>query len=371
MPYSHCNQHRAFVTADHYFESYWTFLSLASVLKTSEFDYYLPPELIAQEPLEPRDASRLLVLDRRTGSRQHKAFRDLPDYLNSGDLLVVNRSRVVPARLYAKKVPGGGKVELLLLERSDANKWKALAGGKGLSVGAKIQLENGVGGEIIEELGGAQRLIAFADHINPFLKSLGHVPLPPYIHARLTDPERYQTVYARESGSSAAPTAGLHFTPNLLSLLKEKGIRVAEVTLHIGLDTFAPVNEEDPNQHKIHSEWCQISVEAAELVNKTRRSGGRIIAVGTTSVRVLETAARLAVGAKTVMPFEGRTELFILPGFEFKVVGALLTNFHLPRSTLLMLVSAFSRRDLILDTYRAAIAKAYRFYSFGDAMLIL
>ena len=340
-------------------------------MKTSDFDYDLPSELIAQEPIEPRDASRLLVLDRKNGSRRHLVFRDLPDYLKAGDLLVVNRSRVVPARLFARKVPGGGKVELLLLERMDRNVWKVLVGGKGMQVGAQVQLENGVGGEIIADPGGPQRVIAFERNIEPDLQSFGHVPLPPYIHTTLADPERYQTVYARESGSSAAPTAGLHFTPSLLSLLKKEGIGIAEVTLHIGLDTFAPVNEEDPSKHKIHSEWCQISVEAAEAVNKTKRSGGRVVAVGTTSVRVLETAARLAVGSKAVMPFEGRTELFILPGFEFKVVDILLTNFHLPHSTLLMLVCAFAGRDLILESYREAITKHYRFYSFGDAMLIL
>ena len=340
-------------------------------MKTSDFDYDLPSELIAQEPIEPRDASRLLVLDRKNGSRRHLVFRDLPDYLKAGDLLVVNRSRVVPARLFAKKVPGGGKVELLLLERMDRNVWKVLVGGKGMQVGAQLQLENGVGGEIIADLGGPQRVVAFERNIESDLQSFGHVPLPPYIHTTLADPERYQTVYAQESGSSAAPTAGLHFTPSLLSLLKKEGIGIAEVTLHIGLDTFAPVNEEDPSKHKIHSEWCQISVEAAEAVNKTKRSGGRVVAVGTTSVRVLETAARLAVGSKAVMPFEGRTELFILPGFEFKVVDILLTNFHLPHSTLLMLVCAFAGRDLILESYREAITKHYRFYSFGDAMLIL
>ena len=340
-------------------------------MKTSDFDYDLPSELIAQEPIEPRDASRLLVLDRKNGSRRHLVFRDLPDYLKAGDLLVVNRSRVVPARLFARKVPGGGKVELLLLERMDRNVWKVLVGGKGMQVGAQLQLENGVGGEIIADLGGPQRVVAFERNIESDLQSFGHVPLPPYIHTTLADPERYQTVYAQESGSSAAPTAGLHFTPSLLSLLKKEGIGIAEVTLHIGLDTFAPVNEEDPSKHKIHSEWCQISVEAAEAVNKTKRSGGRVVAVGTTSVRVLETAARLAVGSKAVMPFEGRTELFILPGFEFKVVDILLTNFHLPHSTLLMLVCAFAGRDLILESYREAITKHYRFYSFGDAMLIL
>ncbi|MCL5429768.1 MAG: tRNA preQ1(34) S-adenosylmethionine ribosyltransferase-isomerase QueA [Chloroflexi bacterium] len=340
-------------------------------MKTSDFDYDLPPELIAQEPIEPRDASRLLVLDRSAGSRQHRFFGDLPNVLNTGDLLVVNRSRVVPARLFAKKIPSGGKVELLLLEKGGGNRWKTLVGGKGLHMGTKLKLENGTNGEIIEDLGGPQRMIAFDAAIDSGLKSFGRIPLPPYIHTPLADPERYQTVYARESGSAAAPTAGLHFTQRQFHLFKDKGIRVTELTLHIGLDTFAPVNEEDPHQHKIHNEWCRLSVEAAEVVNRTKRSGGRVIAVGTTSVRVLETAARLAVGGKAVMPFEGRTDLFILPGFEFRVVDALLTNFHLPRSTLLMLVSAFAGRELILETYREAMANGYRFYSFGDAMLIV
>lgn len=340
-------------------------------MKTSDFDYYLPPELIAQEPLEPRDSARLLVLDRKTGSRQHTIFHELPDLLNPGDLLVVNRSRVVPARLFAKKQPRGGKVELLLLERTGGDKWKALVRGKGLGVGAQLLLEGGASGKIVDDLGGAQRLIAFDRPLVSIIKKNGHVPLPPYIHTPLVDPERYQTVYARESGSSAAPTAGLHFTPSLLARIKERGVRISEVTLHIGLDTFAPVKEEDPADHKIHSEWGKISPAAAEVVNRTKRAGGRVVAVGTTSVRVLETAARLAVGGKSLMPFEGRTGLFILPRFEFKVVDGLLTNFHLPRSTLLMLVSAFAGRESILETYHEAIKNNFRFYSFGDAMLIV
>ncbi len=340
-------------------------------MKTSDFDYFLPPELIAQEPIEPRDASRLLVLDRSTRSKQHRVFRDLLQYLNSGDLLVVNRSRVVPARLFAKKIPGGGKVELLLLERLNNDRWISLVGGKGLTEGTKVVLESGVLGEIIQDLGGPQRMVVFDHNLDSSLQAFGQVPLPPYIHTPLADPERYQTVYARESGSSAAPTAGLHFSSGLLELLKSRGIQFAEVTLHIGLDTFAPVNEDDPEQHKIHSEWCELSEEVAGQVNSTKRNGGKVIAVGTTSVRVLETAARLAVGGNAVLPFEGRTELYILPGFDFKVVDRLITNFHLPRSTLLMLVSAFAGRDLILETYREAITQGYRFYSFGDAMLIL
>jgi S-adenosylmethionine:tRNA ribosyltransferase-isomerase len=340
-------------------------------LKTSDFEYKLPSELIAQEPIEPRDASRLLVLDRARQSWSHHTFRELPGFLESADLLVVNRSRVIPARLYAKKLPSGGKVELLLLERTSSDTWKSLVGGKGLQPGTKLELESGVKGEITQDLGSSQRLIVFDHSIDTTLNSFGHVPLPPYIHTTLTDPERYQTVYASEEGSAAAPTAGLHFTPMLLQELEGRGVNIAEVALHVGLDTFAPVNEENPNEHRIHSEWCQLSVDVAELLNETKRSGKRVVAVGTTSVRVLETAARLAVGDQAVMPFEGRTELFILPGFKFKVVDTLLTNFHLPRSTLLMLVSAFADRDLILAAYQEAIAERYRFYSFGDAMLIL
>ncbi|MEX1072035.1 MAG: tRNA preQ1(34) S-adenosylmethionine ribosyltransferase-isomerase QueA [Anaerolineales bacterium] len=338
-------------------------------MKTSDFDYHLPVDLIAQEPIEPRDSSRLLLLHRNLGKREHTHFRNIEHYLRPGDLLVVNRSRVFPARLYGRKVRGG-KIELLLLERTDAKKWKVLVGGKGLSVGKHVELENGIEGEIVEDLGGGQRLLALERAIDDDLEKLGEVPLPPYIHEPLRDRERYQTVYARERGSAAAPTAGLHFTPELIERLKAKGMDFAEVTLHIGLDTFSPVTEKSPLDHQIHTEWASLSGTAADLINQARSDGGRIIAVGTTSVRVLETAARRAVDHK-IEPFEGRTDLYILPGFEFRAVDALVTNFHLPRSTLLMLVSAFAGRELILETYREAIAQGYRFYSFGDAMLIL
>ena len=331
----------------------------------------LPPELIAQNPVEPRDAARMLVLHRESGKRDHTRFRQIGDYINAGDLLVVNRSRVVPARLMAKKDPGGGKVELLLLERIDARRWKTLVGGKGLGKGKRVKIENGIGGEILENFGGAQRLISFDQALDEILDRIGQVPLPPYIRTPLKDPERYQTVYAQESGSAAAPTAGLHFTPQLIHQLKKRGIRFAEIILHIGLDTFAPVTEDDPSEHPIHSEWASLSAEVAKEIEQTRSTGGRVIAVGTSSARVLESAARLAGLNQLVTPFEGRTKLFILPGYKFRVVDVLLTNFHLPRSTLLMLVSAFAGRDLILDTYREAIAQKYRFYSFGDAMLIL
>jgi len=339
-------------------------------LNTSDFDYLLPSERIAQEPIEPRDSSRLLVLHRDSGQVEHTYFRKIGKYLNTNDLLVVNRSRVLPARLFARKLPGGGKVEVLLLERVDALYWKALVGGKGLEVGKQVELPGGLHAEIVEDLGGAQRMLAFARAPDEDIQRSGTVPLPPYIHIPLKDPERYQTVYARESGSVAAPTAGLHFTPRLIAQLKNEGVGFAEVTLHIGLDTFAPVNEEDPAEHQIHTEWCNLSAETAHSVNRARSAGGRVIAVGTTSVRTLESAARIAAN-ETVAAFDGRTNLFILPGYKFRVVDAMITNFHLPRSTLLMLVSAFAERKLILEAYQEAIAKEYRFYSFGDAMLIL
>ena len=339
-------------------------------MKTSDFDYHLPPGQIAQEPAEPRDASRLLVLDRRSGTRRHAIFNQLPDLLHPGDLLMVNRSRVILARLAARKVPGGGKAEVLLLEKVHAVQWKALVGGKGLNPGKQLELENGTQATIEQDLGGAQRLLTFQKPIDADLARLGAVPLPPYIHTRLADPERYQTVYAREPGSAAAPTAGLHFTPELIARIKARGVRFAELALHIGLDTFAPVTEADPRRHAIHTEWGRMPEQAAQLVNETRAQGGRVIAVGTTAVRLLESAAANATQG-IVKAFEGRTHLFILPGYKFKVVDALLTNFHLPRSTLLMLVSTFAGRELILDTYRAAIADGYRFYSFGDAMFIV
>jgi S-adenosylmethionine:tRNA ribosyltransferase-isomerase len=339
-------------------------------VKTSDFNYRLPSEQIAQHPAEPRDASRLLVLDRSAKELVHTTFGHVIDYLKPGDLLVVNRSRVVPARLEARKLPTGGKIELLLLERVDERHWKALVGGKGLSLGRKLQLENGSGAAIAEVLDGAQRLIEFDQPLDDVLPQLGAIPLPPYIRAPLIDPERYQTVYSRELGSAAAPTAGLHFTPELLSKLKAKDVKMAEVTLHIGLDTFAPVKEADPAKHHIHTEWCQLSAETAQLVNETSAAGGRVVAVGTTSVRVLESVARKSV-AGLLSPYEGRTDLFILPGFTFKIVDGMITNFHLPQSTLLMLVSAFAGRERVLAAYKKAVAKGYRFFSFGDAMLIL
>lgn len=337
-------------------------------MKTSDFDYELPPERIAQTPLARRESSRLLVLDRAQGELRHSRFDALGEFLRPGDLLVLNRSRVIPARLPARKLPGGGKAELLLLERLSTYEWKAMVGGSGLRVGRRVALANDMEAEIIEVLEGPQRIVCFDEALDDVLPQVGQVPLPPYIHASLDDKERYQTVYAQEAGSAAAPTAGLHFSEALLADLAEAGVGIAEVVLHVGLDTFAPVNEEDPAEHHIHSEWCQLDQASADAINATRAAGGRVIAVGTTSVRTLESAARRGLPLR---PYAGPTDLFILPGFEFKLVDAMITNFHLPRSTLLMLVSAFAGRERVLDAYQAAIAQEYRFYSFGDAMLIV
>ncbi len=340
-------------------------------MKTSDFDYELPDQFIAQVPVEPRDAARLMVLPRKGGEIQHTVFRDLGRYLKAGDLLVLNETRVLPARLYARKIPGGGRVELLLLRRINEQTWEALVGGKRMKMGTQFQVEGGPPGEVAQALEGSRRLLRFAEPLEPILPQVGHVPLPPYIHTPLSDPERYQTVYARTPGSAAAPTAGLHFTPGLIESLKAQGISFATLTLHVGLDTFAPVGEEDPRQHRIHTEWCHLSPETAELINQTRRAGGRVVAVGTTSVRTLESAARCAKPGESVGAVEGPCDLYILPGYEFKVVDAMITNFHLPRSTLIMLVSAFAGRERILAAYELAKQMGYRFYSFGDAMLII
>src|SRR5512138_2941048 len=269
-------------------------------MQTSDFDYHLPESSIAQTPAEPRDSSRLLVLHRDTGQLDHRVFRDVGDYLRAGDLLVLNQTRVIPARIYARK-PTGGRVELLLLLRRDELIWEALVGGKGLRVGKLINIENGPQAEIIELLDGSERLIKFSEPIETYFSKVGNVPLPPYIHEKLSDPERYQTVYAKEPGSAAAPTAGLHFTPRLLEELQVKGVKIAYVTLHVGLDTFAPVTEDDPETHKIHTEWCELSQETADLINQTKRSGGRVVAVGTTSVRTLESAARSSIVDNSIL----------------------------------------------------------------------
>jgi S-adenosylmethionine:tRNA ribosyltransferase-isomerase len=359
-------------------------------VKTSDFDYELPPELIAQTPIEPRHASRLMVLHRATGVIEHRRFSDIGHYLRPGDLLVANDSRVIPARLQGHKVPTGGKVEILLLRRHDATTWEVLVGGRRVRVGTRLELEGPQPAppraEVIEVLDGPRRLLRFEQPIEPLLDEIGVVPLPPYIHEPLTDAQRYQTIYARIEGSVAAPTAGLHFTPELMEALQEQGVRFAFVTLHISLDTFRPVREEEIERHPMHSEWCRLPPQTAEAVQQTKAAGGRVIAVGTTAVRVLETAARNRnaetrrrgdAGTSPRLPlpaspllFSGWTDLFITPGFQFRVVDALITNFHLPRSTLLMLVSAFAGKEFIDQAYQEAIHQKYRFYSFGDAMFI-
>jgi S-adenosylmethionine:tRNA ribosyltransferase-isomerase len=342
-------------------------------LRTSDFDYDLPAIYIAQTPLEPRDHSRLLILDRQTGNIQHTLFMDIGNYLKAGDLLVINETRVIPARLFARKLPSGGRVEILLLRKRDAQTWEALVGGRGLTEGRQLQLESHRQGEkapsaVIEAVvNGAERVIRFSEPLELFFPNIGHVPLPPYIHTRLDDPERYQTVYARTSGSAAAPTAGMHFTPQLMDYLQTNGIQFASVTLHIGLDTFAPVNEIDPLDHKMHSEWCRLTQDTVDRINQTRKMGGRVIAVGTTSVRTLESGV---INGK-LKAFEGPTNLYILPGYQFQVIDAMITNFHLPRSTLIMLVCAFADREKVLNAYEIAKKADYRFYSFGDAMLVI
>jgi len=340
-------------------------------VRTSDFDYFLPPEQIAQRPASPRDASRLMVLHRDGSALEHLVFRDLPGLLRPGDALVLNQTRVIPARLHARKQPGGGRVELLLLRRVEPQVWEALVGGKAIRPGRKLAVEGGPAVEVIDDLGGARRLLRFAEPLSGQLERIGEMPLPPYIHAPLQSPEEYQTVFARHPGSAAAPTAGLHFTPGLLQHIEAIGVRLVPVTLHIGLDTFAPVSEDLVEDHPIHSEWCQLDGSAAQTLQSVRSEGGRIIAVGTTSVRTLETAARHAPTGRVVAPFEGPTDLYILPGHRYRAVDALLTNFHLPRSTLLMLVSAFAGREPVLAAYEQAKEEGYRFYSFGDAMLIL
>ena len=338
-------------------------------MKTIDFDYDLPPEFIAQTPLEPRDSSKLLVLSRADGSITHSIFHDVGTYLYPGDLLVVNKTRVIPARIFARK-PTGGKVEILLLRKNGDDTWLAMLGGKHLKAGLHLTIENGPQVEILAEEEGANRIIRFDQPVEKFLPSIGNTPLPPYIHEKLRDPERYQTIYSKISGSAAAPTAGLHFTEDLIRRLKSGGIDFTEVLLHVGLDTFAPVNEENVEDHHIHREWCQVSDEVVDRIRETKQRGGRVIAVGTTTVRTLESAAREASKTEILRPYEGMTDLFILPGYQFRVVDAVITNFHLPKSTLIMLVSAFAGWDHIRNAYEVAKQEHYRFYSFGDAMFI-
>jgi len=336
-------------------------------MKTSDFDYDLPESFIAQTPVEPRDSSRLMVLNRSTGQLEHRIFREIGAYLNPGDLLIVNQTRVIPARLKAWKATGG-KAEILLLRRESETIWECLVGGKGLGEGKTLRLEDGLEAEIISSLEGSRRRVRFAEPVENHLQRDGQMPLPPYIHEKLADPERYQTVYAKAPGSAAAPTAGLHFTPRLMDELRAKGIQFGEVTLHVGLDTFAPVTEDDPREHKIHTEWCELTPAVAEKINATKAAGGRVIGVGTTSVRTLESAANVA--RDVIPPYSGPTSIFILPGYQYKVVDAIITNFHLPKSTLIMMISAFAGRESVLNAYETAKREGYRFFSFGDAMFI-
>ncbi len=352
-------------------------------MKTSELAYDLPEELIAQHPVEPRDASRLLVIHRDTGELEHRIFRDIVEYLRPGDVLVANESRVIPARLYARKA-SGGKVEVLLLRALDEATWLTLVGGARTRTGTVLTFLDGelpteLTAEVVRSGERGERTLRFHGDLDAYLERIGHMPLPPYIHEPLRDPERYQTVYAQTPGSAAAPTAGLHFTPELLLRLRAQGVQLEFATLHVGLDTFRPIEEDEVEKHRIHSEWCRLSPEAAERINRAKLAGGRIIAVGTTSMRILETAAQQGLCQdpegrcpwRAVAPFEGFTRLFITPGYQFRVVDALITNFHLPHSTLLALVMAFAGVDLIRKAYAEAVRERYRFFSFGDATLIL
>ena len=336
----------------------------------SDFDYYLPEELIAQQPVEIRDQSRLLVLDRDANAITHRQFYCLPEYLHAGDTLVFNDTRVIPARLIGSKADSGGKAEIFLLSRLSKNRWEALVKpGKKLRPGTMVTFGDGLSCEILEatDFGGRIVRFIFEGVFEEILDRLGETPLPPYIHAKLADKERYQTVYARERGSAAAPTAGLHFTEKLLTQLREKGVNMAFITLHVGLGTFRPVSVPDITTHKMHREFYTISPESADIINNTKAAGGRVVAVGTTAVRTLET---VAINGQ-VQAGSGWTSIFVYPGYSFKVVDALITNFHLPKSTLLMLVSAFAGREKTLAAYSEAVSEKYRFFSFGDAMLIV
>lgn len=367
-------------------------------MKTSAFDFILPNERIAQKPLAQRDASRLLVLKRASGAIEHKKFTDLPDYLDRGDMLVANDSRVFPARLFGRKITGG-QIEILLLEKVNETSWRGLIRGKKMKEGAVIGLcdHNGSlsswSAKVVDVLDGPLRILQFDGAVDEILEALGHTPLPPYIHEPLNDAGRYQTIYARPTGSAAAPTAGLHFTGDLLMALRSQGVLFETCTLHVGLDTFKPVEVDDIQDHPIHSEWARLSPETARRINEAKLAGGRLLAVGTTAVRTLETGALRSAGIngslksislqdasgetsdfcpwKPVAAFEGATDLYINPGYKYRVVDMLLTNFHLPKSSLIMLVSAFAEREMILHAYETAVAEGYRFYSFGDAMLII
>ena len=338
-------------------------------MKLSDFSYDLPEELIAQTPLANRSASRLLTVDRKTGEYEDRTFEDILSYFEEGDCLIVNDSRVIPARLFAKR-PTGGAVEIFLLRPYGDDRWECLVKpGRNAREGQTLLLGDLTATvESVTEEG--NRVIAFTSSkgdVTEELKRLGEVPLPPYIHEKLADAERYQTVYSKAEGSVAAPTAGLHFTPELLQKLRDKGVRIGSVTLHVGLGTFRPVKVEDPTTHKMHSEYYILPQQTVDLINETKAKGGRITAVGTTATRVLETAGRRGLPLTAAC---GETDIFIYPGFEFRVIDRLITNFHLPESTLIMLVSAFSKREFVLEAYKHAVEEKYRFFSFGDAMFL-
>ena len=335
-------------------------------MRTSDFDFELPHKRIAQHPASPRDSSKLLVLKRRSGEISHHFFHEINELLGQNDVLVLNETKVIPARIHGRKKETGGKVEILLIRRINSSEWECIVGGKGLTPGVRIAFPEELEGEVRDDLGETRRIVKFSQPISPRLDQLGTMPLPPYIHEPLMEPKEYQTIFARHPGSVAAPTAGLHFTPELLRELKISGVTIHFITLHIGLDTFAPIRSDNPSEHAIHSEWCHVSARVADGINTAREDGKRIVAVGTTTVRALESAS----SGPQVGPFKGPTDLFILPGYRFKTIDTMITNFHLPRSSLLMMVSAFASRDLILETYQKAVENNYRFYSFGDAMMI-
>ncbi len=340
-------------------------------MKTSDFYYDLPQELIAQDPLEDRSSSRLLVLDKETGEIRHRMFRDIIEYLNPGDCMVINDTKVIPARLIGSKIGTDAKIEVLLLKRKENDVWETLVKpGKKAKPGTRISFGDGLlVGEVIDVVEEGNRLIHFEYEgiFEEILDQLGQMPLPPYITHQLKDRDRYNTVYAAHEGSAAAPTAGLHFTPELLKAIEEKGIDIARVTLHVGLGTFRPVKVDDVAEHHMHSEFYQIDEEAAEKINRAKDNGGRVICVGTTSCRTIESAADETGHLKAC---SGWTEIFIYPGYQFKILDCLITNFHLPESTLIMLVSALAGREHVLHAYKEAVKEKYRFFSFGDAMFI-
>lgn len=341
-------------------------------MKTADFYYDLPQELIAQDPLPDRSSSRLMVLDRKTGEVEHHIFKEVIEYLNPGDCLVINDTRVIPARLYGNKEGTDAKIEVLLLKRKEDNVWETLVKpGKKARIGAKISFGDGLlTGEVIDVVEEGNRLIRFSYEgiFEEILDQLGQMPLPPYITHQLKDKNRYQTVYAKHDGSAAAPTAGLHFTPELLEAIQAKGVRIAHVTLHVGLGTFRPVKVEDVSEHHMHSEFYVVEEDQAELINETKRAGGKVVAVGTTSLRTLESAT----GEDGILKAgSGWTDIFIYPGYQFKLIDRLITNFHLPESTLVMLVSALAGKEHVMAAYEEAVREKYRFFSFGDAMLIL